>query len=147
MTETQDGQTQKAVSRDRPQQSSRATKWSLWIIGSVIALFVALGLIGAALLQPRIDATERSLNKALPLSSQVKDEILSGDTEKATRTVAQLTSLSAEAVAATDYFLWDIAENIPNCEFHNIDSSEGHDGFLLQWQPIQASIISFLEKI
>lgn len=41
----------------------------------------------------------------------------------------------------------NLAENIPNCEFHNIDSPEGHDGFLLQWRPIQASIISFLDKI
>ena len=113
LIETQDGQPQSADSPKQPKKLSRVTKWSLWILASLVLLFVGVGLIGAAMLQPRIEATETALNKALPLSSQVKDEILSGETEKATRTVARLSALSAEAVSATDYFLWDIAEKFP----------------------------------
>ena len=39
-----------------------------------------------------------------------------------------------------------LVENIPNVEFHTIDSVFGHDGFLVEHERLNRIITDFMEK-
>lgn len=89
------------------------TRPVFWVPATFLLLLgVVLG-ISAALLIPRAEAASQSLQEALPLATQAKDQILAGESDQAKVTVTKLSKLTAQAEKQTDYFLWSAAENTP----------------------------------
>lgn len=84
-----------------------------WVpTGIVLGILVLLGVV-AAVLVPRGLTAKDSLEAAVPLATQAKDQILAGESEEAKLTVARLGELADTAVEATDHGLWRMAEGVP----------------------------------
>lgn len=107
---------------DTPRRARRRQKRPLlksarfWVpAGILLVLLVVAAVVAgaAASLMPRVDTVQNSLQAAVPLATQAKDQILAGDSEAAKQSVARLTELADEAVQATDDDLWRTGEGVP----------------------------------
>ncbi|MEJ1921925.1 DUF4012 domain-containing protein [Microbacterium sp. KHB019] len=84
-------------------------------LGIVLALVVigtAGGVVGNRVYAQAMEA-KSSLEQVMPLTSTVRDQILSGDTEAASATIAQLTALTSDARSQTDDRMWKSLEWLP----------------------------------
>jgi hypothetical protein len=70
-----------------------------WIVGNDVAT--------------RAFAARDSLQRAIPLATTVKDQILAGDTAAAQQTATELSSLTADARTQADGGAWRFAEGLP----------------------------------
>ncbi len=87
-----------------------------WIPVAIVLLLVVIALAGFFIGKPIYDramTAKSSLEKALPLAATAKDQILSGDSEGAQATAAQLSALTADAREQTDDGLWKGLEWVP----------------------------------
>jgi hypothetical protein len=73
--------------------------------------------VGGAIVGNRVYAqaldAKSSLEQVMPLASTVRDQILSGDSDAASATLAQLAALTADARAQTDDRMWKGLEWLP----------------------------------
>lgn len=90
-------------------------RWTFWmlIVFVVILLLVIVGIVMAVVLVPKALSAKDELSDAIPLASQVQDEILSGDQDAATATIAELSEKTAAAREDTSGFLWKVGEAVP----------------------------------
>ncbi|NQX25765.1 DUF4012 domain-containing protein [Microbacteriaceae bacterium VKM Ac-2854] len=90
-------------------------RW-IWITLSVFLLLVVVGVVGAVMAYQTFQKAETvraKLTTAIPLVGQVKDQLTSFDTAGATATAAQLGTVTADARAETDDFVWRVMEIVP----------------------------------
>lgn len=101
-------------SRHRAEVKSRRLKRLLiWIPILLVVLVLAAGAAIVALLAPKGLAVKDSLEQAIPLANQAKEQILAGDAEAAQATATKLAALTGEARAETDDGLWKNLEWVP----------------------------------
>jgi len=100
----------------RPPRRPLLRSFRFWIPISILLILIAVivvgGLVGKHVFD-RAMAAKGSLEKAMPLASQVSDAILTGDNAKAKELAGELTELSADARAQTDDGVWKSIEWIP----------------------------------
>jgi len=102
--------------RKRTGSKPRARRTAVWVeLGIVLALVVigtAGGVVGNRVYAQAMEA-KSSLEQVMPLTSTVRDQILSGDTEAASATIAQLTALTSDARSQTNDRMWKSLEWLP----------------------------------
>lgn len=86
---------------------------AFWVPVSLLLFLSIVAAIWSALLLPRVLVAKQALEASVPLASQAKDEILTGESEKANKTVARLAVLTNQATEAADFPLWHAAEFVP----------------------------------
>lgn len=100
----------------RPPRRPLLRSFRFWIPISILLILIAVvvggGFVGMHVYE-RAMAAKGSLEKAMPLASQVSDAILAGDTAKAKELAGQLTELSADARLQTDDDVWKSIEWVP----------------------------------
>lgn len=87
-----------------------------WIPVGIVLLLLVLAVAGVLVGKPIYDramSAKTSLEKAMPLATTAKNQILAGDTEGAKATVAELSSLTADAREQTDGGMWKSLEWVP----------------------------------
>ncbi|WP_404473084.1 DUF4012 domain-containing protein [Microbacterium aerolatum] len=87
-----------------------------WIPVGIVLLLLVLAVAGVLVGKPIYDramSAKTSLEKAMPLATTAKNQILAGDTEGAKATAAQLSSLTADARKQTDDGMWKSLEWVP----------------------------------
>lgn len=87
-----------------------------WIPVGIVLLLLVLAVAGVLVGKPIYDramSAKTSLEKAMPLATTAKNQILAGDTEGAKATAAELSSLTADAREQTDGGMWKSLEWVP----------------------------------
>lgn len=84
----------------------------LWIGVVFVLLLAGLALI-AALLIPQVTTAKDALQSAVPLATQVKQQVLDGDVAAAQLSTAEIAQYAAEAQQATSGQLWQSLEWVP----------------------------------
>jgi hypothetical protein len=99
--------------KSRPPHRRRIALW----VGLGVLLGLAGAVVGGAIVGNRVYAqaldAKSSLEQVMPLASTVRDQILSGDSDAASATLAQLAALTADARAQTDDRMWKGLEWLP----------------------------------
>lgn len=106
----------RAERRAQTQRRPLFRSYRFWIpVGVLIVLLVAGGAVAIVGKQiyDRAMAAKGSLEQAMPLASKAADQMISGDSEGAKATAAQLASLTADAREQTDDDLWKSLEWVP----------------------------------
>ncbi|WP_404435834.1 DUF4012 domain-containing protein [Microbacterium aerolatum] len=87
-----------------------------WIPVGIVLLLLVLAVAALLVGKPVYDramSAKTSLEKAMPLAMTAKSQIVSGDTEAAQATAAELAALTADAREQTDDGLWKSLEWVP----------------------------------
>lgn len=79
----------------------------------LLVIVIAAGVTIVGILATSVAVAQTSLQAAAPLASQLKDEILAGDSDAAKQTVAEFDRLTHQAEDATNHPLWKTAESVP----------------------------------
>ncbi len=95
-----------------PQKKPLFKRVWFWVVTVLLLALIGCA-VWVALLVPSALQAKDALQAAVPLAGQAKDEILSGDSEAATQTVAELIDVTSEAQEATDTKLWRSLEWMP----------------------------------
>ncbi|WP_166996449.1 DUF4012 domain-containing protein [Paramicrobacterium fandaimingii] len=92
----------------------RSLRFWLPVVALSLLLIVGIaGVVVASKLIPQATEAKDELQAALPLASQVQQQILDGDTEAAAETAASLREHTGAARAQTTGDLWHLAEAVP----------------------------------
>lgn len=104
--------TERPAKRKRPLLKS----FRFWVPVGILLVLIGGGaatyVVGTKVVDQAYTARD-ALEKAIPLATTAKAQILDGDTEGAKATVAQLEQLTGEARAAADGDMWRLAEAVP----------------------------------
>ncbi|WP_437582582.1 DUF4012 domain-containing protein [Paramicrobacterium sp. CJ85] len=95
--------------RERKPLYARA---ALWVPIGILVVLIGIIVCGL-LVAKQAFAVRDSLNKAIPLVSQVQDQVTSGDLDGARESAKKLEKHTAAAREDAGGFLWDIGENVP----------------------------------
>ncbi|SEB93928.1 Protein of unknown function [Paramicrobacterium humi] len=90
--------------------------WPWATLGTIIIVVVAAITVAVAAksLLDQASAVKGTLETAMPLVHQVKDEILDGDLDKARATAKKLADATEEAKSESDGNLWRLGESVPS---------------------------------
>lgn len=87
-----------------------------WIPVGIVLLLLVIAVVGALVAKPVYDramSARASLEKAMPLATTAKEQIIAGDADAAKATTTRLTALTADARAQTDDGMWKSLEWMP----------------------------------